>query len=169
MAQSPDRYTDLQANTPPDDYDLRQGIEMLFFAYREFTGEADQILDDFGFGRAHHRVIYFVGRHPDISVSELLDILKITKQSLSRVLSQLLKEQFIVQGMDTNDRRRRLLRLTVKGEKLEQQLTVQQSRLLSAAFQDAGVDAVRGFEEVLRGIIDKNDYKWMTQASKNRE
>ena len=169
MDQTPDRNIDHQENLPPDRFDLRQGIEMLFFAYREFTGEADQILEDFGFGRAHHRVIYFVGRHPDISVSELLTILKITKQSLSRVLSQLLKEKFVIQGMDTNDGRRRLLRLTDKGEKLEQKLTEHQSRLLSAAFKDAGGEAVKGFEEVLRGIIDKNDYKWMTQASKNKE
>ena len=71
------------------DDDLRQGIEMLFFAYRDFTAKADETLAQYGFGRAHHRVIYFVGRNPDMTVSDLLDILKITKQSLSRVLGQL--------------------------------------------------------------------------------
>ena len=151
-----------------EEFDLRQGIEMLFFAYREFTGEADQILEDYGFGRAHHRVIYFVGRHPDINVSELLDILRITKQSLSRVLSQLIREKFIIQENDAVDRRRKLLRLSEKGRKLEQQLTAQQSRLLGETFLNTGHEAVRGFEQVLRGIINESDYKWMTQASKNR-
>ena len=77
--------------------ELRQGMELLFFAYRDFTGEPDQILADYGFGRAHHRVIYFVGRNPNITVTELLEILKITKQSLSRVLSTLINEGFINQ------------------------------------------------------------------------
>ena len=79
------------------DEDLREAIELLFFAYRDFTGEADAILEKFGFGRAHHRVIYFVGANIGISVGELLSILKITKQSLSRVLSQLMDEGFIIQ------------------------------------------------------------------------
>ena len=77
--------------------DLRQGIELLYFAYRDFTAEPDAILAEYGFGRAHHRVIHFVGRNPRITVSELLAILKITKQSLSRVLGQLVREEFIVQ------------------------------------------------------------------------
>jgi len=97
--------------------ELRQSIELLFFAYRDFTAEPDAILDDFGFGRAHHRVIYFVGRNRGITVTQLLDILKITKQSLSRVLGQLVEEGFIVQETDEHDRRRRLLQLTSKGHR----------------------------------------------------
>ena len=87
--------------------ELRQAMELLFFAYRDFTGEADALLADFGFGRAHHRVIYFVGRHPGMAVSELLGILKITKQSLSRVLGQLIDDGFILQRTDAADLRRR--------------------------------------------------------------
>src|ERR1700750_735049 len=101
------------------DEDLRQAIELLFFAYRDFTARADAILAEQHMGRAHHRVVYFVGRHPGISVSELLDILGITKQSLSRVLSQLVRESFIVQKTGTADRRQRLLHLTDKGRTLE--------------------------------------------------
>src|SRR5713101_2261915 len=94
--------------------DLRQGIELLFYAYRDFTAEADAMLAELGFGRAHHRVIYFVGRKPGMTVSELLDILKITKQSLSRVLGQLVREGYIVQRPGTADRRQRLLELAQK-------------------------------------------------------
>src|SRR5215472_10229693 len=87
---------------------LRQGIELLFYAYRDFTAEPDAMLVRYGFGRAHHRVIYFVGRHPNMSVSELLGILRITKQSLSRVLGQLVRQGFIVQRTGRSDRRQRL-------------------------------------------------------------
>ena len=91
------------------DAGLRQAMELLFFAYRDFTGEADALLATFGFGRAHHRVIYFVGGHPGMTVSELLKILKITKQSLSRVLGQLIKDGLVHQRTDDTDRRRRRL------------------------------------------------------------
>src|SRR3546814_6932564 len=97
-------------------------MELLFFAYRDFTGEPDKILVDYGFGRAHHRVIYFVGRNPGITVSELLAILRITKQSLSRVLGQLVREGFITQRPGLRDRRQRLLALTDKGRELENKL-----------------------------------------------
>src|SRR5574338_1417046 len=103
--------------------DLRQAIELLFFAYRDFTGEADQLLVEYGFGRAHHRVIYFVGRQPGMTVSELLGILKITKQSLSRVLSALVAQGFVIQRQGERDRRQRLLHLTDKGAELERRLT----------------------------------------------
>ena len=141
------------------DEELRQGIELLFFAYRDFTGEADAMLRKYGFGRAHHRVIYFVGRHPMISVSDLLAILRITKQSLSRVLSQLVKEEFIVQHPGPTDRRQRLLELTPKGVELERQLTERQRKLIAKAFREAGADAVDGFRKVLHGMIDEPDRK----------
>src|SRR5919202_5498602 len=92
--------------------DLRQGIELLFYAYRDFTAEPDAMLASYGFGRAHHRVIYFVGRYPDMSVSDLLGILRITKQSLSRVLGQLVREGFIKQRSGDRDRGQRLTGLT---------------------------------------------------------
>src|SRR5579875_4199671 len=99
--------------------EVRQGIELLYYAYRDFTAEPDAMLARYGFGRAHHRVIYFVGRHPHMSVTELLGILRITKQSLSRVLSQLVQQGFIVQKTGSRDRRQRLLELTAKGIELE--------------------------------------------------
>ena len=136
--------------------ELRQAIELLFFAYRDFTAEPDQILADYGFGRAHHRVIYFVGRHPSIAVSELLQILGITKQSLSRVLGQLVTEEFIRQRPGQRDRRRRLLDLTEKGAALERQLTESQRRRIARAFRDAGAEAVDGFRGVLVNIMDES-------------
>ena len=95
--------------------ELRRGIEMMFFAYRDFTGEADSILAEQDMGRAHHRAIYFIGRHPGITVSDLLSILNITKQSLSRVLSGLMKDGFVLQKPGASDRRQRLLYLTETG------------------------------------------------------
>jgi DNA-binding MarR family transcriptional regulator len=136
------------------DEDLRQGIELLFFAYRDFTARADAILAKQNMGRAHHRVIYFVGRYPGISVSDLLDILAITKQSLSRVLSQLVREGYIIQKTGTTDRRQRLLHLTDKGRRLEGELTTEQRARIAAAYKDAGAVAVEGFRKVMFGIMD---------------
>ncbi|TVR97835.1 MAG: MarR family transcriptional regulator [Rhodospirillales bacterium] len=135
---------------PPE---LRRAIELLFFAYRDFTGEADQLLERYGFGRAHHRVIYFVGRHPGVSVSGLLDILKITKQGLSPVLSQLVRDGFVIARPDRADRRRRRLFLTEEAQALERVLTARQSARLAAAFAEAGPDAASGFTQVLEAII----------------
>ena len=137
--------------------ELRQAMELLYYAYRDFTAEPDAILGIHGFGRAHHRVIYFVGRNPGITVSDLLAILRITKQSLSRVLRQLVRESFIVQDTDAGDRRRRHLTLTAKGEKLERVLTERQSARIAGAFRAAGAEAVEGFRTVLRGIINEED------------
>src|SRR3954452_21785144 len=103
--------------------EVRQGIELLFFAYRDFTAEPDAILAQYGFGRAHHRVIHFVGRHPQMTVSELLGILRITKQSLSRVLGHLVHQEFVLQRPGPHDRRQRLLELTPKGQELERRLS----------------------------------------------
>jgi len=139
------------------DADLREALELLFFAYRDFTAEADTILADYGFGRAHHRVIYFVGANPGLSVSDLLAILRVTKQSLSRVLSQLIDEGYIEQKTDSGDRRRRLLFLTEKGSSLEALLTEKQSALIAKAYRQSGADAVAGFRTVMRGIINEGD------------
>jgi DNA-binding MarR family transcriptional regulator len=135
------------------DEELRQGIEMLFYAYRDFTAEPDAILANYNFGRAHHRVIYFVGRYPGMTVSELLGVLQITKQSLSRVLGQLIREDFITQIKGTEDRRQRLLELTEKGRELESQLTANQRARIARAYRDAGADAVEGFRKVMLGIM----------------
>jgi DNA-binding MarR family transcriptional regulator len=139
------------------DDDLRQGIELLFFAYRDFTAKADETLLQYGFGRAHHRVIYFVGRNPGMTVSDLLDILKITKQSLSRVLGQLVRQGFILQRPGTTDRRQRLLHLTDRGIDLERKLTEEQRALVARAYRSAGAEAVEGFRKVLTGMINEAD------------
>ncbi len=137
--------------------ELRQGIELLFFGYRDFTAEPDALLDALGLGRAHHRVIYFVGRHPGIPVSELLAILRITKQSLSRVLGQLVEEGYILQRTGERDRRQRLLELAPKGVELERQLTEKQRARIAQAYRDAGAEAVEGFRKVMLGMIDEPD------------
>ena len=147
------------------DEELRQGIEMMFYAYRDFTAEPDAILTDYGFGRAHHRVIYFVGRYPESTVSALLGILQITKQSLNRVLGQLVREGFIVQNQGLRDRRQRLLQLTEKGRNLEAQLTATQRARFARAYQDAGAEAVEGFRKVILGLMssdaDRERFEWM--------
>ncbi len=137
------------------DEELRRGIELLFFAYRDFTGDPDKILAGFNFGRAHHRVLHFVGRNPGMNVKELLAILKITKQSLSRVLSQLVSEGFVLQEKGHRDRRQRLLYLTDKGRELEGSLSAAQRARVSRAYREAGADAVAGFQKVLVGLIDE--------------
>lgn len=132
-------------------------IELLFFAYRDFVGDADEVLEAFGFGRAHHRVIHFVHRYPGLKVADLLDVLRITKQSLGRVLKQLLDEGYIVQKAGDNDRRQRLLFATAKGEALVAKLAGLQTDRINRALRDiepAGKDAVRQF---LRGMIDRDD------------
>ncbi|HLB81235.1 MAG TPA: MarR family transcriptional regulator [Dongiaceae bacterium] len=137
--------------------DLRQGMELLFYAYRDFTAEPDAILARFGFGRAHHRVIYFVGRNPSITVSALLDILKVTKQSLSRVLGQLVRQGFVAQRPGARDRRQRLLELTPKGAELERLLSEGQRARIARTYRAAGAEAVDGFRKVLLGMIDEAD------------
>jgi DNA-binding MarR family transcriptional regulator len=141
----------------PADEEVRQGIELLFFAYRDFTAEPDAILAQYDFGRAHHRVIHFVGRRPQMTVSELLGILHITKQSLSRVLSQLVRQGFIVQRPGARDRRQRLLELTATGHELERRLSEPQRHRVAAAYRQAGAPAVEGFRRVLLGIIARED------------
>ncbi|MBP2303465.1 MarR family winged helix-turn-helix transcriptional regulator [Azospirillum picis] len=137
--------------------ELRTGMELLFYAYREFTAEPDEILAEIGFGRAHHRVIYFVGRYPKITVSELLGILKITKQSLSRVLGELVRQGFIDQQTGARDRRQRLLELTEKGVELERQLSETQRQRIARAYRMAGAEAVEGFRKVMMGMLDEGD------------
>ncbi len=152
--------TDLNPDLDPlflREENLRQGIELLFYAYRDFTAEPDAILAKWGFGRAHHRAIYFVGRNPNITVTELLEILKITKQSLSRVLSTLIEEKFISQRADPSDRRRKLLTLSEKGLELERELTTTQLSRVARAYRATDAAAVEGFRRVLSGIINSED------------
>ncbi|MEW5962890.1 MAG: MarR family transcriptional regulator [Pseudomonadota bacterium] len=124
-------------------------VELLFFAYRDFTGDPDAVLEQYGFGRAHHRVLHFVNRNPGLRVAHLLEILKITKQSLARVLKQLIDEGFIVQRAGEEDRRERLLYATSKGARLADKLATLQIQRIEAAFADAGP----GAEEVARRFL----------------
>ncbi len=146
------------------DEELRQAIELLFFAYRDFTAEPDSMLARIGLGRAHHRAVYFVGRNPGIAVKDLLAILKITKQSLARVLAQLVRDGYIVRTHSKRDRRMRLLHLTQKGIALERELTRNQRDRIDRAFQEAGGDAAAGFRGVMLGIMDASD-RWRFDAA----
>jgi len=137
----------------PSDDDVRRAMELLFFAYRDFIAEPDNLLNELGFGRAHHRVIHFVGRNPGITVSELLAILKITKQSLGRVLGQLIEQGIVRQDPGARDKRHRHLTLTEQGQSLELRVSQDQRKRIAAAFADVGSDAVAGFERVLRAMI----------------
>ena len=126
---------------------------LFFFAYRDFTGDADALLERQGFGRAHHRVLHFVGRRPGITVGDLLGILSITKQSLGRVLQPLVEDGYVTQTPGRNDRRQRLLTLTEKGAALERRLFERQRETVMQAYREAGPVAVEGFRRVMRGLM----------------
>jgi DNA-binding MarR family transcriptional regulator len=132
-------------------------IELLFFAYRDFVSDPDAALISYGFGRAHHRVVHFVARHPGIRVADLLDILKITKQSLGRVLKQLIKTGFIVQKAGPLDRRQRLLYPTEAGHALALRLIDFQARRIGKAMAALSPTEQAGAEEFLRLIVNEDD------------
>jgi len=133
-------------------------VELLFFAYRDFVADPDHMLEEFGFGRAHHRVVHFVGRDPGLTVAELLDILKITKQSLARVLKELIDKGYIYQKEGASDRRQRLLYLTPDGEKLRGRLMGPQIARFERAFQETGF-APDKFYAMLLHLIDPDNQK----------
>lgn len=133
--------------------EMRIAQDLLFFAYRDFTAAADAVLGELGLGRAHHRALHFIGRNPAISVSELLAILRITKQSLARVLSTLIARGYVNQAPGQADRRQRRLTLTPAGVGLERQLFERQHERLREAYREAGGAAVEGFRRVMRGIM----------------
>ena len=132
-------------------------IELLFFAYRDFVSEPDAVLADYGFGRAHHRVLHFVNHHPGIRVADLLDILRITKQSLARVLKQLIDGGFIAQRAGETDRRQRLLFTTGSGEKLAKRLVELQSKRIKRALAAIPVGCRNTAAAFLRGIVDESE------------
>ena len=136
------------------DDQLLQGIELLFFAYRGFTSDPDRILENYTYGRAHHRAIHFIHRRPGTTVNSLLDILGVTKQSLNRVLRQLIKDGLVDSKVGEKDRRERHLFLTQAGQQLEAELSSTQRKRLRAAYKQAGPDAVQGFRTVLENIMD---------------
>jgi DNA-binding MarR family transcriptional regulator len=131
-------------------------IELLFFAYRDFVGDADDVLAKFGFGRAHHRVLHFVNRNPGLKVADLLVVLKITKQSLGRVLKQLIDEGYVVQKEGANDRRQRLLYVTPRGEALALKLAGLQTTRIARALEQLGPGAHETARRFLVALLDED-------------
>ena len=144
---------------------MRQAQDLLFFAYRDFTAAADRVLDELGLGRAHHRAIHFIGRAPGITVGDLLAILRITKQSLARVLTALVDRDYVAQSRGTSDGRQRHLTLTSEGKALERLLFERQREILATAYRDAGAPAVDGFRRVMRGIMDPETRALLDRAN----
>jgi DNA-binding MarR family transcriptional regulator len=138
----------------PPAYDL---IELFFFAYRDFVSDPDRILDEYGFGRAHHRVLHFVDRNPGLTIAELLDILRITKQSLNRVLKELLDKDFIESRMGTSDRRQRLLFATARGHDLAIKLARLQTRRILRALAELDPEGKEAVSRYLLRLIDPDD------------
>jgi DNA-binding MarR family transcriptional regulator len=154
------------ANDPMADPEERPGgesepawdiIELLFFAYRDFVSDPDEVLAKFGFGRAHHRVLHFVNRNPGMKVAELLDILKITKQSLGRVLKQLVDQGYVLQKEGANDRRQRLLYVTAKGETLAMRLAGLQTVRINHALAELGPNANDAACRLLAAMINTDN------------
>jgi DNA-binding MarR family transcriptional regulator len=146
------RGKDILTESPA--YDL---IELLFFAYRDFVSDPDRILDEYGFGRAHHRVLHFVDRQPGLTIAELLDILRITKQSLNRVLKELIEKGFIESRMGTSDRRQRLLYATEHGHDLAVELARLQTRRIMRALAEVEPATKDHVSRYLLRLIDPDD------------
>lgn len=135
------------------DEELSDGIELFFFANRDFSRAVDRYLEQHDLGRAHFRALYFVSRRPNMPVTDLIGILGITKQSLNRVLKTLLDKDFLTLTPGTRDRRQRLLNLTEAGRALSEQLAQAQRAKFAAAYRDAGPEAVMGFRRVLTNLV----------------
>lgn len=151
------------------DEQLRQGIEAMYFAYRGFTADPDRILESMAYGRAHHRAVHFINSAPGTTVTNLLDILGVTKQSLNRVLRTLIEDGLVESRVGKSDRRERNLFLTEVGKDLERQLSDSQRARMRAAFRDAGPDAVVGFRRVLESMMEgemKRQYRALREAAK---
>ena len=153
--------TDLNKLLTPlylNETEIRKAIELIFFSYRDFTAGPDKILEKINFGRAHHRVIYFVGKQKKITIKELLSILQITKQSLSRVLNQLVKEKFIL-VLTGIDKRTKNLSLTKKGEDLERELSTIQINKIRNVLKQFNEKDINGFKKILYAMIEEKNKK----------
>ncbi|NGQ91272.1 MarR family transcriptional regulator [Rhodobacter sp. HX-7-19] len=151
------------------DEQLRKGIEAMFFAYRGFTADPDRILEGMDYGRAHHRAIHFIHRSPGTTVSNLLGILGVTKQSLNRVLRTLIEDGLVEARVGKTDKRERNLHLTAKGQDLERQLSDAQRARMRAAYRAAGPAAVQGFRTVLEAMMDpemRRQYQSLREGEK---
>ena len=153
----PNRSSPEAEHATPSGEPIWDIIELLFFAYRDFVSDPDDVLRNLGFGRAHHRVLHFVNRHPGMKVADLLDVLKITKQSLGRVLKQLVDQGYVVQKEGENDRRQRLLYVTPKGKALAMRLAGLQTARIARALSELGPGAHEAARRFLIAIIDADD------------
>jgi len=153
----PNRASAETERTAPSAEPIWDIIELLFFAYRDFVSDPDDVLRNIGFGRAHHRVLHFVNRHPGMKVADLLNVLKITKQSLGRVLKQLVDQGYVVQKEGENDRRQRLLYVTPKGKALAMRLAGLQTARIARALAELGPGAQEAARRFLIAIIDADD------------
>jgi DNA-binding MarR family transcriptional regulator len=171
-ASAPDRPSALAARTASPlflrEEEIRRGIELLYFGYASMIRGADAILAERGLGRAHHRALYFIARQPGLSVSDLLRLLAITKQSLSRVLADLVRLDLVEPKVGMLDRRRRLLRLTPAGETLEAALFEALRERVGEAYAGAGQQAVTGFWAVLAGLVPPADRAMIAGLDRTR-
>ena len=144
--------------------EIRKIIELMFFSYRDFTSGPDKVLEKINFGRAHHRVIYFVGKRNNLTIKELLTILQITKQSLSRVLNQLVKEKYIILSIG-EDKRTKKLSLTKKGHELEKELSDIQIKKIYNVIKNFDEIDINGFKKVLFEMIDQKNQKKFSEIN----
>ena len=149
-----------QNREPEPTWDL---IELLFFAYRDFVAEADHVLEALAFGRAHHRVLHFINRNPGINVADLLDILRITKQSLGRVLTALVDQNYVEQRAGPRDRRQRLLHVTSKGQALALQLAHLQTMRIERALAEFAPGERAAARAFLVAMVDAEDRDHVTK------
>ena len=147
--------------------EIRRGVELLYFGYSHLTRSVDDLLTAQGMGRAHHRALYFIARQPDLTVSALLRLLAITKQSLGRVLTELTTRGLVETRAGPFDRRQKLLRLTAAGATLEAELFDAFRERLGAAYSHAGQASVTGFWHVLEGLIPPEDRALAIDLSRN--
>lgn len=158
-----------ELSTISDDELFLKSTEFLYFAYRDFIAWPDEVLQKYGFGRAHHRVLFFVSQNPGMTVAELLKILNITKQSLSRVLSALIDQTYITQEIGEEDRRQRLLFLTNKGKELLKEVSVYQKEQMIKACKNSGLEATEGFWKVLTALINEENREEILNLSFKKE
>jgi DNA-binding MarR family transcriptional regulator len=145
--------TDINVDNTLDDDETVALIELMFFAYRDFVSDPDTVLEELGFGRAHHRVVHFVGRDPGMTVAQLLDILRITKQSLGRVLKDLIDKGYVFQKEGETDRRQRLLHLTSAGDELRQRLMAPQMSRIRRAVNETSGNGNASMREILYHLV----------------
>ncbi|MBL4601359.1 MAG: MarR family transcriptional regulator [Emcibacteraceae bacterium] len=149
--------TDINFKNINDEQLFLKSTELLYFAYRDYIAWPDEVLQNYGFGRAHHRVLFFVNQTPGMTVAQLLKMLNITKQSLSRVLSTLIDKGYVIQEIGDTDRRKRLLDLTDKGKKLLNEVSEHQKVQMVKACKDSGIDSIEGFWKVLSALINEEN------------